>query len=120
MRYIEPTAVSTRTFRRKRKPLRRPNQGCCYPIWRVASDLTGEEREILQMTWESGKRPQGIAVSRSQPIPIVIARLASAKTKVTARLFVAVKCELHQSRSKKYGSTALRMKEKSREMSSYY
>jgi len=50
----------------------------------------------------------------------VIARLASAKAKVTARLFVTVKCELHQSRSKKYGSTALRMKEKSREMSSYY
>jgi hypothetical protein len=63
------------------------------------SDLTDEERGVLQMAWQLGKCPQEIAISRSQPISIVIAGLGSAKAKIAARLFAAVKRELHQSRS---------------------
>jgi RNA polymerase sigma factor (sigma-70 family) len=88
-------------------------------IWRDASDLTEEERGVLQMAWELGKCPQEIAISRSQSMSIVIARLASAKAKIAAGLFVAVKRELHQSRAK-YKKIPRHMKEKPCEMSSLY
>ena len=67
--------------------------------WLKSPDLTDEERDVLQMEWELSKRPQEIGVSRSLPLSIVTARLASAKVKVTDRLFSAVKRDLHQSRS---------------------
>jgi hypothetical protein len=68
------------------------------------------------MEWELGKCPREIAVCRGQTISIVIMRLASAKAKVAARLFVTAKRERHRSRSKKYSSPPSRMKEKSRRM----